>query len=328
MSKLENKKEKMILPPKHDVSLASFAPYLEWVVCDLCGSDDYKILYPATYTEHDFSTERFRSFTYANCDYARGHIVRCKNCGMVYMNPRDSDVASLYNKVEEDDFYFSSAEDRIISFRRDLEQFEKIIGKINSKQLLDVGCSYGFLLDVAVERGWKVWGSELSKKQSSYAAERHPGVCNNAVSECNFPSNFFDAITAYEILEHVSSPREFLKDFRQVLRPGGYLAMTTPNVAGWEAKLMGRYWLNLIRMHLYYFSPGTIRRILEEEGFTVISIKHHYRIVTLGSAIRWMKKYPIFYYPLHLLFGNRFAKNWRVLCGLNGNITVFARKNF
>jgi len=91
---------------------------------------------------------------------------------------------------------------------------------------------------------------------------------------------------------------------------------------------MGRYWLNLIRMHLYYFSPGTIRRILEEEGFTVISIKHHYRIVTLGSAIRWMKKYPIFYYPLHLLFGNRFAKNWRVLCGLNGNITVFARKNF
>lgn len=299
--------------------------FIEWVPCDLCGSLDYKILYLSSFSEKDFSAKRFKSFTYANSDKARGNIVECLKCGLVYMNPRDKDVSSLYKDVE-DEYYFSSKEDRQATFERDLIQLEETNGVTLTRRLLDVGCSYGFFLDVAKKRGWDVYGTELSAKQYAFAVKNHPKVYNLPLLECHFGRNYFDVITLYDIIEHLPSPTLFLKQVNIILRPSGIIAITTPDLSSFPARITGKYWMNFVRMHLYYFHPRSITKLLEKCGFKVIKIMRHKRIIKLGVAVQWLAKYPLLYKIFKFLFDNCFFRNITIQSTLSGNMTIYARK--
>ncbi len=312
---------------KSDLENCGFAKFVEWVPCNLCGSDDFRIIYPNRYEAQNFSGDRVKSFAYASSDRARGNIVRCNNCFLAYMTPRDKDVYALYEGVE-DDYYFSSRDDRTVSFERDLRELHKTLGVSDSggKKLLDIGCSYGFFMDVAKKSGWDVYGCELSKKQYEFAAKNHANICNKQVQECGFQDNFFDVVTLYDVLEHVTSPSNFLRDVRQVLKPGGTLVITTPDLASPSAKVMGRFWINFARMHLYYFTPETVSKLLGKAGFTMTRCARHKRVAKLGVIVKWMSKYPLIYGVVNFLLNNRFTKDIRFSSSLSGNMTVYAKK--
>src|SRR3990167_5774810 len=174
----------VMMNTKQKSALMGYSDFLEWVVCDLCGQNNYKLIYSSRFTAKDFSADRFKSFRYASTDRSRGSIVQCRNCHLVYQNPRDRDVASLYQAVD-DDYYFSSKEDRIATFERDLGELKEVMGRTEGvKKLLDIGCSYGFFMDVAAERGWEVYGCEISKPQFQVAQQRHPNTYNQELRQC------------------------------------------------------------------------------------------------------------------------------------------------
>jgi predicted SAM-dependent methyltransferase len=64
----------------------------------------------------------------------------------------------------------------------------------------------------------------------------------------------FDAITAWDVLEHVPHPRAFLSACRSLLRPGGFLFLNVPDLDSWEGELLGRRWPLLLPEHLNYFN--------------------------------------------------------------------------
>lgn len=302
--------------------------FLELVPCDLCGRNDFEILYPSLYTEDSFTADRAKSFMYASEDKTRGNIVRCRQCGLVYANPRDKDISAIYCTVGEDNYYFFSREDRLATSENDYNHLEEVASQqvIKRGKILDVGCSYGFFMDVAKNHGWDVYGCELSKKQSSFARQRHINVFNQELKFCPFEKDYFDVITLFDVIEHLASPSSFLMEAKSFLKPGGLLVVCTPDLSSFPARLMGRYWLNFVRMHLYYFTPKTISRLFVKSGFQVLKITRHRRIIKLGVAVEWMKKYPWLYRPLKFFLDNPLLKRVRVSCGLSGNMTVYAKK--
>ncbi len=308
-------------------AVAMIKDFTESVACDLCGTKEHSSIYENKFTLADFSKNRTASFTYASPDSSRGAIVSCSNCNLVYMNPRDKDIASLYEGAE-DPYYFSSKEDRHISFERDLKELHSVLNLSSGigKKLLDVGCSYGFFMDVAQKQGWEVYGCELSKKQSAYASQIHKNVCNQPLGQCGFKENYFDVIVLYDVLEHVTSPSVFLKEAMRFLKKGGVVAITTPDFSSLSAYIMGRFWINLARMHLYYFTPNTIKKLFQKTGLEIIKSVRHKRVARLGVIIKWLSKFPRLYSVARIIFDNKFTRNIQFTSSLSGNMTVYAKK--
>lgn len=300
--------------------------FIEWVRCDLCGEKQYRVLYPGTFRREDFLGNPSLSFQYASTDHARGNIVQCVGCGLVYMNPRDRDVARIYEYVGEDDYYLSSTQDRIATFERDYQRLEAVVGPGDGRKMIDVGCSYGLLLGVCQSHGWEVYGCELSRVQWSKATELYERVYNKELRDCGFSENFFDLVTMHEVIEHVASPKAFLGDVRAVLKPGGYLVLTTPDRSSLAARIFGKRWLAYTRMHLYYFTPTTLGRMLEEQGFQVVRAERHKRIIRYGIAIAWVKKYPLLYRVFSFVLGNPLVRNIKTTSSMSGNIVIYAKK--
>ena len=302
--------------------------FLEEVTCDLCGSADYKIIYPSLYRDEDLAKDLSHSFLYAAGDRARGNIVRCRHCGLVYATPRDKNVAAIYENSADDNFYLRTGAERKEAFVCLLDELEVISGLAEKRgKLLDVGCGYGFFLDIAKERGWEEYGCELGRNQSSFAAKNHSRVFNKELSDCGFPENFFDAIALYDVLEHLTSPSAFIKIIRKILKTEGWLVINMPNFSSWSSKIMGRFWHGLARMHLYYFTPKTIRKFLSENNFKIVKITPHKMVIRLGAVVEWAKKFPAMYKLLNFLFNNRFLGNIKIKTSFGGNnMIIYARK--
>jgi SAM-dependent methyltransferase len=82
-----------------------------------------------------------------------------------------------------------------------------------------------------------------------------------------FSANSFDVITAFDVLEHVRNPGEFLERVLHWLRPGGIFFARVPNIESWEARVFGTFWYGLeLPRHLYHFSPRSIKHLIAEAG--------------------------------------------------------------
>lgn len=95
-------------------------------------------------------------------------------------------------------------------------------------------------------------------------------VIAGRLEEAPFAAGRFDVITMFDVLEHVPSPKTFLAKARRLLVPGGRLVIETPNMAGWLPRVMGKRhpWVRPPE-HLTYFTPPTLRLLLEQCGFLV-----------------------------------------------------------
>ncbi len=140
--------------------------------------------------------------------------------------------------------------------------------------LLDVGCATGdFLQHMKQTYGWSVQGVEVSAYAAKLARERYGvDVFTGTLGEACFSENFFDAVTMWDVLEHLHDPSNELKEIYRILKPGGVLALRVPNAASFDARIFGSYWAGLdAPRHLYIFDKETLTHLLSKNGFEVIS---------------------------------------------------------
>jgi SAM-dependent methyltransferase len=144
--------------------------------------------------------------------------------------------------------------------------------------VLDIGCATGALLASLREKGWHTTGVEISPPQAEYARrERNLDVRTRPLEENRFPSGCFRAVLASHLIEHLNDPSSLVREVRRVLVPGGRFYVTTPNIAGFQARLLGKRWRSAIFDHLYLFSVKTLSALLRQGGFRVE------RVVTWGG---------------------------------------------
>lgn len=136
-----------------------------------------------------------------------------------------------------------------------------------SGALLELGCAYGYFLDEA-QGSWKVEGVDISAHAVEQAAGRFgSSVQSGDFMEMEFGSGKYDWIVMWDVIEHLDQPQAYLDKCYSLLRPNGYLALTTGNVTSRAAKLMGKRWRLLTPpSHLTFFSATGMRLILERAG--------------------------------------------------------------
>jgi len=281
-------------------------------LCNICGSDKYKILYESTLKDY-----KKGDFTYAG-SRDTGQIVKCEDCGLIYVYPREDKIVDKYID-SKDELYLKSEMSRKETFKNDLKNIRKIYSK--SGRLLDIGCGYGLFLDTAKEAGYDAEGIEISKYSYEYCKSKNHKVHNNVLGECNFENESFDLITMWDLIEHLEDPSSFLKDVNRILNRDGLVVISTPNIGSLFAKARGRSWWCIVRMHLFYFSRRTIKNLLEKNGFIVIAIKSHPRKITLKYAAEWIKDNRILYKILKNI------GNTKIKVNFFDDMVVYAKKN-
>lgn len=247
------------------------------VRCNLCGADDYTVVYDSTVSGTVPTVEDYTSTVKR---YGRFHrLISCRACGLVYANPRDAGIKDFYRKVT-DEAYLESWEERAVTFRKHL----KILAehKPERGRLLDLGCYAGIFLNEAKKDGYDVTGVEISEWAADYAKKKTQArVLSGSWDEVSFPEGSFDVVTMWDIVEHLEDPSACLKKVRGWLKEGGIIAISTHDIKGWFAGLMGRRYLWLMRFHIYHFEPKTLKEMLARNGFEVLSIKYYVKTVSL-----------------------------------------------
>ena len=239
---------------------------LEDVACGLCGSREREL--------------RFREEPFS--------VVRCTDCGLVYVTPRLTDGALIDEVYDEGYWSSGAAKDRgYTDYRADeplyLKTYRRRISVVRRHfeqpgRVLDVGCAAGFFLSVMQEEGWDVTGLEPSEAIRARALERlgnrpdgSPRVLPGLLHEAPLEPGSFDLITFWDVIEHIPDVKAALRHAATLVAPGGKLLIETQNVKSRAARLLGPKWQHYKHAeHIYHFDPETIDRLLSETGFEIL----------------------------------------------------------
>jgi SAM-dependent methyltransferase len=256
------------------------------IPCALCGGASFR---------PGFSCEGF-------------FYVRCARCALVQMNPQPlrKAVAGRYRESHGGDYLaYELANEAAFLRLQELALgdagfygLEEELKKKGKPKVLDAGCATGALLNMLRDRGWETAGVEISPAAAYARRERNLDVKNLPLEESRFPGGYFDLVLASHLIEHLNDPGGFVREAYRITAPGGRFFVTTPNIAGLQARLFRSRWRSAIFDHLYLFSVKTLSRLLREQGFTPE------RIVTWGGlaagiaparikalADRWAKRF-------------------------------------
>lgn len=235
---------------------------------------------------------------------ANGHgIFQCQEstCGLMFADPRppQSYLAGHYGPS-----YFQNYRDRGIS-GQSYASMEKYVRQLTKRRLqklpagmkkclLDGGCAYGFSLQAAASLGYTgLYGVEISEHAKSEAHKRSPRFrLWREIFEVDIPKGTLDVVTMWEYIEHVADPWEVLVKAYDLLRPGGFLALSTPDaelVVHDLEKL--RTWEHMRPPeHLYYFTRKALRLLLYNAGFEVLDVTDDTTPAKAGGALAFMNR--------------------------------------
>jgi len=208
-------------------------------------------------------------------------IVRCATCAFLFVHP-PPDPATLHALYTDPAYFrgegpFGYADYAALRAFWEAQAHERLLRierYVARGTLLDVGCAIGIFLQVAQERGWKASGIEIAP-EAAREAERLTG-CRIVPSPEPFlrEGRTFDVITLWEYLEHVPDPRVELQRLSRLLRPGGVLALSTPNAGQRLVQRAPALWKEFKPPeHLSFFTAETLRRLLAACGFQVLCVR-------------------------------------------------------
>ena len=139
----------------------------------------------------------------------------------------------------------------------------------------DIGCGYGYFLDIMQKKGWDAAGIEPSENASLLAIGKGLNVIHGTIENAEFPENSFNAVTMFYVLEHLPDPYDALKKILMMLKPRGMLILRIPHttpIVKFLSLLGIKNNLYDAPFHLYDFSTKTMTSLLKKAGFSSIKI--------------------------------------------------------
>ncbi len=242
------------------------------------------------------------------CDFSRtkaafsaqGYQYRhCSNCETIFVSDPVS-VGHIYISYEKKyfesrefdsrqrqgyDSYFDSQESLKMSFQ---EKLKVVNQKIESGNLLDIGSAYGTFLKTASAQYYCV-GLEISRYAASTAWEKYLAktILGN-IEQSPFLSDQFDAVTMWDVIEHLRQPVRALQEVHRLLKPGGYCFISTDDISSWLVKLLGKNWWSFAPpLHLCHFSIKSLKIAAHRAGgFDISEIKRDRRLYKFSEIVK------------------------------------------
>ena len=240
---------------------------IENVSCNLCGNSETFLLYKSKDRLHG------RRGTF--------NVVKCKTCGLVYINPRPTKDEIKYYYPNEYCAYKGAlskhSSNTYIDNQENKSRYEKIIRFKKGGRIIDIGCGDGCFLRYMKKNNWEVFGVEISELASNYARkEVGLNIFTGELLDAKFPNEHFDVVTLWAVIEHLHNPLGILTEINRILRRDGLLIFNTQNIESAEAKIFKNKWYHLdTPRHLYDFSPDTLKQMLTKTSFNILEMNVH-----------------------------------------------------
>jgi len=263
-------------PPNASSASASTIEDRENVRCNFCHADDFDVLVSDGRDRRHHLPGEFR-------------MVRCRECGLVYLNPRPTaEALAAYYPPDYSPYTQRGLFGKLTRWLRQREAASLRRSLSPGAEVLEVGCAAGDLLVPMREAGLRVTGVELSEHAATIARTRHNlDVYTGSLADAPLAGRTFDAVIMRSVIEHVPDPRGDLEKAASLLRPGGLLSLRTDNVASSDARLFGSMWYGFdFPRHLTLFSPQTLTAFVRSAGLEVTRVRFSlvptHWIVSLG----------------------------------------------
>lgn len=217
-------------------------------------------------------------------------INRCTNCSLISTQPIPSQkkLDAYYRNFSFDDG-FSFEKNLRIDAKRSLESLRRL--GFRKGELLDIGCGAGFFMDEARKKGWNTTGIDTAKIPVNFARKK---LKLNAIQKdfnLYITKQKFDIVSLQQVIEHLSNPNELLVKMKTLLTDNGAVCISTPNINSWLYKtLKERFNYFIPPEHLVYYSPETLKKILEKNGFEVINVTTYGYPMDLGGVYRALRE--------------------------------------
>jgi len=226
---------------------------------------------------------------FSNCKVALKlngwNIVKCSSCGFCFVNPRLKEKLIIEGYDNKNEFasqihctadlyeYYQDYHDgtKLGNFKRILDNIERLTGK---GRMLDFGCGTGTFLKIAKENGWNVFGLEVGSWAKKSAEEIGFDLFVGTLEEARYPNELFDVVFCSSVLEHLWNPLKELKEINRILRANGlFVATGIPNFNSFSIIIKrDSFKSNKPLGHLNYFTPKTLKILIEKAGFKVIRL--------------------------------------------------------
>jgi 2-polyprenyl-3-methyl-5-hydroxy-6-metoxy-1,4-benzoquinol methylase len=222
--------------------------------CPLCANADVEIYTDAL--DHGSAPSALESL---RTETSHGRILRCQACHFGFRATRlgEEELSRLYRELDSD-LYAAEFRGRLNTAARHLRIVHRYL---SPGRLLDVGCASGMFLRSAADAGWTVVGVEPSKALCAKARETLAGrgeVLCATLQEACLASSSFEAVTLWDVLEHVPDPIKFMSTCAALLRHGGHLFVNVPNLDSLQARVFGPRWPLYLPEHLNYFNRTSL----------------------------------------------------------------------
>lgn len=229
--------------------------------CIACGSID-----------HMFEFEKI-GFRYVTCAY----------CQTLFVNPRPPLAAlkQFYVEASSTHFWINEFFKPVAEVRREkifkprARDIADRFGLERNWRVGDIGAGFGLFLS-ELRRLWPdsdFLAIEPSPEQADICRATNLEVFRGMLEEMDGCLGEFDLLTGFELLEHLYDPGIFLEDVWNLLKPGGYLYVTTLNGLGFDIQILWEHSRSVFPPHhLNFFNPTSVGILLEKYGFDVQEI--------------------------------------------------------
>jgi 2-polyprenyl-3-methyl-5-hydroxy-6-metoxy-1,4-benzoquinol methylase len=247
--------------------------------CKICGSDSWKVLYRG----------KIRLGKFGECSQQHYTVHKCSHCKVGFLS--------------ESNFFYETDEYReqvdggssVSQFyeMHDQEQADKlaILGTqgLRDKVVADIGCGGGSFLDLLSGVARETVAIEPSRSLGEHLSKKHRyfQFCSEALTEY---LGQVDIAVSFAVIEHVENPLEFLQEIRQLLKPEGFLLLSTPNYDDWLIEFLPGVYDQFFfrRAHSWYFNGGSLKNLAMRAGFNKVTIQYRQRY-DISNALHWIR---------------------------------------
>lgn len=198
----------------------------------------------------------------------RSDLYKCRNCTLGFRWP-------ILRKESLDNLYFSGSDDAWNNAQTERFDWRFAANFVRSKlprgnRILDLGCYMGdFLSSIATD--YECAGVEINSAAVRSACSRGIDIIGNDFTKL---VGSYNCITAFDVIEHVESPRAFLENCLKHVVPGGYIIVSTGNFESFTFELMkSKYWYAVVPEHIAFIAPSWFRKLTCSLSFEIIDLQ-------------------------------------------------------
>ena len=209
---------------------------------------------------------------------------RCLNCRSLYISPRPrpDHLELFYQNTQNYAFWnqyiFPASEvarrERIFRPRaaRVREICERL--RVTPERLVEVGAAFGTFCEEIAKLGFvqEIIAVEPTPDLAQTCRDKGLNIIEQPIEKVALPDESLDVVCAFEVLEHLFSPADFLHKLHRLLKPGGLVVLTNPSCDGLDVVVSPQHSSTVDAEHLNYLNPSSMAVLFRRTGFELLEV--------------------------------------------------------